>query len=663
MTINEKKDYIKSQEPTFLPAARHNGYVCPACGNGGGRDGDGIIRQPGGYGYHCFKCGLHEDIFGLIGKTFDLQGFKEQYAKGCELYGIDNDTMTMPQPIQTAASAADHPQSDEPETDYTEQYRKWNKAINEPGNPGLLYLQGRGITLDMINRFNIGYATAWKHPKVERNDKISASPRVIIPTSSGSYLARDIRPNADIPEAQQRYKKLKVGHSKMFNTQALNTDGNVFVVEGEIDAMSIIAAGDQAVGIGSASNVNAFIKHIKEHGANCRLTIIPDNDNNKAGSNAADKLCNELRKTNMPFHIQKIPDEYKDVNELYTSDKEKLMEIIKEANEYKEEVRPEAFGIEPPVPTSQLLQKFINEVAQRKPSYSTGFADLDEALGGGLREDLYTIMAGTGIGKTSFVLQIADQVAQQGGTVLFYNLEMANNELIARSISRETYKTAIADFKSDMHALSALNVLSGDKYKDLTDTKRAALKTAIENYANYCGGIYYHEALGYYDTGKIDNEVRYFVKKDGKAPVIIVDYLQMLSLGITLSEDKKNLTERQAIDKAIYDLKSISRKYNAPVIALSSVNRDSQKGNKVLTQESGKESGGIEYTAGTVMSLDYTTRGSGDFNEEAEAQSYPRRVSLYIHKNRYGVPKQSLDFDYYSRYNFFFPTYSERKKY
>lgn len=653
MDYKELKEYINGQEPVFLSDARHKGFVCPVCGNGRGQDGDGLTRKDGRY--HCFKCGLHEDTVGLIGKAFDLDDFTACLKKGSELYNVSLDRGPVKREYVPTPAQVEPPT--EPEADYTDQYRKWNQAINEEGNAGLLYLQARGLSLETINNFNIGYVEDWKHPKTEHFDQVPKTPRVIIPTGPGNYLARDVRPADAIPEEQRKYTKSKVGKVKVYNIDALKeAHGNVFIVEGEIDALSIIEAGGQAVGLGSASNKRAFLDYVKQNDPHVTFTILPDND--ETGRKTAKELQDELSELGKKAYILDLLEDCKDANEYLVKDRDALARKIQEVD-----VDPAYYEQYTKNKTSSLLQGLVNRMASgvKATAVSTGFDALNNLLDGGLYEDLYILMAGTGHGKTAFVLQMADTIAKAGNRVLFYNLELANDELMARSISRETLLIANADYKDVTLSLSARDVTDVSRYKTFTYQQREVFQEAVARYREYCDNIVFHEALGYYDTEKIDAEMEYYVKRDGKAPVVIVDYLQMLSLGIALNSERKNLTERQAIDKAIYDLKSVSRKYKTAVFVLSSMNRNAQEeeSNKLITMSAGKESGNIEYTAGTLLSLDYEERPNfgrnGGTSESEEAVKVPRKMRIFVHKNRYGVPKQSVNLDYYSRSNLFIP--------
>ena len=102
----------------------------------------------------------------------------------------------------------------------------------------------------------MGYVENWKHPKAPAT--VEASPRLIIPTSKHSYLARDTR--TALTEEQKKYSKSKVGKVRIFNPQAVQqTARPVFIVEGEIDAMSICEVGGEALGMGSKGNVRQLV--------------------------------------------------------------------------------------------------------------------------------------------------------------------------------------------------------------------------------------------------------------------------------------------------------------------------------------------------------------------------------------------------------------------
>jgi len=135
----------------------------------------------------------------------------------------------------------------------------------------------------------LGYVAEWRHPKAP---KAPTSPRLIIPTSPYSYLARDTRET--IPEEQKPYSKSKVGSIHIFNAKALQTATKpIFIVEGELDALSIIEVGGEAVALGSTTKVKSLLELLKTKKPEQPLIIALDND--EAGEKAYRELSEGLR--------------------------------------------------------------------------------------------------------------------------------------------------------------------------------------------------------------------------------------------------------------------------------------------------------------------------------------------------------------------------------
>ena len=118
------------------------------------------------------------------------------------------------------------------------------------------------------------------------------------------------------------------------------------------------------------------------------------------------------------------------------------------------------------LPPKRPIEIFKNDIAKSKdtPVISTGFEILDDKLDGGLYPGLYVIGAISSLGKTTLVLQIADQIAKAGQDVLFFSLEMARNELMAKSISRQTYINTLATSGAAENAKTTRGILTGKRY-------------------------------------------------------------------------------------------------------------------------------------------------------------------------------------------------------
>ena len=150
------------------------------------------------------------------------------------------------------------------------------------------------------------------------------------------------------------------------------------------------------------------------------------------------------------------------------------------------------------------------------------------------------------------------------------------------------------------------------------------------------------------------NEVRTMVEKHiqvtGNTPILIIDYLQILA------PSNERATDKQNTDKAVLELKRISRDFKMPVIGISSFNRDNY--NNPVGMQSFKESGAIEYSSDVLIGLQFKGVGESGFDaNEAKARN-PREVELVILKNRNGQTGTKLELDFYAMFNYF----EERKK-
>lgn len=211
-----------------------------------------------------------------------------------------------------------------PNIDYSEYFIKKNKQLYMTDYHNL-----RGISNNTAQRFLLGFDEIWRSPTaVAKGYKIQPSPRLIIPTSRYSYIARDIRPENEIFQKERKYLKMKEGKVVTFNKKALwNSDKPIFLVEGEIDALSIIEAGGEAVALGSACRINAFINEIKVKKPLQPLLIAMDND--EIGKNAEKIITTQLPLLNIPFSIVNITGNLRDANEALIKDRLIFIKIIK----------------------------------------------------------------------------------------------------------------------------------------------------------------------------------------------------------------------------------------------------------------------------------------------------------------------------------------------
>lgn len=339
--------------------------------------------------------------------------------------------------------------------------------------------------------------------------------------------------------------------------------------------------------------------------------------------------------------------EFEALEEGAAEEKERQEEAARAAAEEREQYYREHQS------AGDKVQAFINRVADRvnTPFIPTGFSKLDRELDGGLYEGLYFIGAISSLGKTTFILQIADQIAAAGHDVLFFTLEQSEFELMAKSISRLTFEGCKGKTKN---AKTARGITTYTFYENYSQEEKELLANAYSEYQQRTQGrLYFVEGVGDIgvETGResIKARVEKHIRATGRKPVIIIDYLQILAPADPRASDKQNT------DRAVNALKRLSRDHKLTVIGISSFNRDNYY--SPVNMSSFKESGAIEYSSDILLALQ--PAGMGNEGEDSRKKvdeckkEEKRAVELVILKNRNGKTGGRFYYDYYSLFNCF----------
>ena len=236
-------------------------------------------------------------------------------------------------------------------------------------------------------------------------------------------------------------------------------------------------------------------------------------------------------------------------------------------------------------PISDVVLEAVERISAAAKSRSaitgipTGFKDLDSMLSGLQPSDLVLIAARPSMGKTAFVLNIANQVAvKEGITTAVFSLEMPDVQLVNRMLSLQSGVDAgrIRDGR-----------LEGSDWNKLIEGADEIAKSHLVIFDK---------------PGVSISELRSKCRKlklEKNLGLVIIDYLQLMSGEGRASESRQN--EIAEISRA---LKSLAREIDAPVIALSQLSRAVEKRDDKRPMLSDlRESGAIEQDADVVMFL------------------------------------------------------------
>lgn len=287
------------------------------------------------------------------------------------------------------------------------------------------------------------------------------------------------------------------------------------------------------------------------------------------------------------------------------------------------------------------VQDFISGAGTK-----SGYVNLDAVTS--LYPGLYVLGAISSLGKTTFVHQMADQMAKAGQPVLFFSLEQNLLELASKSLSR---------IMAEDNATTAMTSLQIRKKNPDEQIEKAILE-----YSQYAGNLTVVQCSFRITMDDIEDYVRGFIREKGVKPCVIVDYLQVIQ-----APEGCHMSTKDLVDQHVRRLKILQADHKLVMIVISSLNRQNY-----LTQidyESFKESGGIEYTADVIWGLQLQILLDPIFDKQnalnekrlkvREAKrANPRKIELVCLKNRFGVSSYTCNFDYYPQFDLFKPDMS-----
>lgn len=298
---------------------------------------------------------------------------------------------------------------------------------------------------------------------------------------------------------------------------------------------------------------------------------------------------------------------------------------------------------------AQARTDFEDMILIKTPRISTGFPYLNQLLDGGLYPSLITLGAVTSTGKTTLGLQMMDNIAAAGHDVIIFSMEMSKFELMSKSISRLSFKEAV----DKQHAFTTRQLLDKDSYLTYSTERLILIERAKRKYFDEIAPhVFIREApITGMGIDKIQAALQAHADQTGTAPVVLVDYIQLMTPPANVN--RRNYTDKQVIDINVMSLKQLSRDYNTPIIAISSVNRAAYSyqakaaGKTKIDLTDFKESGAIEFSSDILLGLNQTS-----YDDKNAAG----KMELDILKNRNGKKGMSQAFDYYYAYNCFVET-------
>ena len=232
---------------------------------------------------------------------------------------------------------------------------------------------------------------------------------------------------------------------------------------------------------------------------------------------------------------------------------------------------------------------------------SSGYNQLDRKICGFVGGRLYVVAARPGVGKTSFAVNVINQICNSGGVVVMASLEMTHSQIAERIITMRM-----------PHNMEEL-------MKD--ESKRSAITEASGSFA--VDNLYFTPGFQLL-VSKLRSHVRKVMRERGKVNLVVVDYLQLMK------SEKESGTREQDVSQLSRQIKELAMELDVPVLLLSQLNRsvESRQVKRPLLSDL-RDSGAIEQDADVVMLL-YRDEY---YNPDTERKNI---LEIDVAKQRYG---------------------------
>lgn len=270
----------------------------------------------------------------------------------------------------------------------------------------------------------------------------------------------------------------------------------------------------------------------------------------------------------------------------FAADGRGVQEILDEA-----EQKVMAIGVESGrtqegfVHLEQIVVRVLDRIAEladdpgKGMGLLSGFVDLDRMTSGFQPGDLVIIGGRPGSGKTSLAINIAENVAlDQGLPVAVFSMEMGADQLGIRMIG-------------SIGRIDQTHLRTGQ----LTDEEWSRLTEAIERLRLVNLEI---DDRGAQTVADIRSGARRLARKHGQLGLIVVDYIQLMSISAAMSDENR----ATAVGEITRGLKSLAKEMKCPVIALSQLSRKvEERADKRPMMSDLRDSGSIEADADTIL--------------------------------------------------------------
>jgi len=499
------------------------------------------------------------------GSTDNVAVYEDNYEKcfgyGCEYFKMPDGERPMEQKSKPGSKAHERSQVEDP-------------IIED--------LPARGLTEETAKK--------WSYEKATVHGKKA---QVANYYKDGKWVCAKVRFKG------KEFRMIGDGGDAPLYGQHLWRDGgkHLVIVEGEIDAMSVSQIQGHkwpvvSLPSGAGGAVRSVQKNLEFVEGYDRVVLMFDGD--EPGQQAARDVAELL--TPGKAHIAQLP--LKDANEMLKAGRSaELISAFWDAKVH----RPD--GI---VSGADLWDDIVAEQPGAGIEYP--WSGLNEKLLGIRPGELVTVTAGSGIGKSTFVRQLAHHLGTNNGqTIGYIGLEESTRKTALELMSVHAKKRWSVDFR---------------QHADLTSEEQAERKQVFDEVLG-TGRFHLYDHFGSTNSDSLLAKIRYLIKGCG-ARFVVLDHL---SIVVSAMDDDSKLDERKLLDKTMTKLRTLVEETGAGLILVSHLRRPGGEGKgwergREVALSSLRGSAAIEQLSDVVLGL------------ERDQQQEGSPVALRVLKNR-----------------------------
>ena len=278
--------------------------------------------------------------------------------------------------------------------------------------------------------------------------------------------------------------------------------------------------------------------------------------------------------------------------------------------------------------------------------WKSGFGGLDPALGGGFRAGSLILLAGPqGLGKSTFALQVARNIAVSRRPVVYFSYEHDPEDITQKLLALEAGELD----DTNQARLSSIRNAFDDLWLSSLERRLEGVPSGVEalaKVATYSEMLFLHRSTGTRtDLDAIEQAIRAVQAFTGLNPFVVIDYLQKVKVPGAADEDERT-------SQVVEGLKDLAIDLETPILAIAAADKQALVSGKRMRLDQMRGSSALAYEADVVLVLnnkyDIVARHHLTY-DLGNADRFREWAVLTVEKNRFG--RDGIVMEFHTRFD------------